>query len=395
MEVGMIRAILPSIRTVAIFIVGIVASLASPVGAQEGVDSETEARIRGLVEDLGSDEWSVREGATEELIAIGRSATPFLLAARREIGDIEVTLRIARVLRATGGWVDDPEEIQRQVGGKLDRLRGQPIFAVRSWDPEQVDLVEGFYPVVEELRQIGPALGEALIGSLDDPAATPVFRANLAFLLGTMNVTAGAEPLVDMLDDSDDLVRIAAARSLGVLAQAETVGALCERARAETDTPVRMQVILALSGMRVEAAVDGLIDLLDDPEPEVRQVAIYALGRATGVAHGYNPFYPAERRARGVARWRSWWDQQRGSFVFPARPEADDRSVIRARLQRGNAVPRQLIPGVRRAIPAPRVQRVPAPRVQRMPAPQRVVPRVVPPPEEPDDDEPDDEGDPD
>ena len=378
-----------------VLVAGLAALLILPAWGQDGVDPDTATRIRQLITSLGADDWSERENATEALIALGRVTTPFLLTVRASTDDAEVERRVGRVLRATGGWVDDPAEIRRQIGGNLDSLHEEAIFEIQPWNVEEVHLIPGFEPMVEELKRIGPAVGQALVQALADPVATPIFRANLAFLLGKLEVADAVKPLVGCLEDADEYVRVAAARSLGALAAADAVGPLCARAVRETEPTVRQQLVLALVGMRVPEAVDGLIDLLEAEEAEVRQAAVYALGRLTGVSLRFNPYYPAERRARGVAEWRSWWGERSDSFVFPDPPQKDERAIRMRQQQlqfrRGVApVPRQAIPRARRAVPPAQLQRVPVP----VPVPSVPQPPQPPAEEAPDPPavEPDDDG---
>ncbi len=58
----------------------------------------------------------------------------------------------------------------------------------------------------------------------------------------------------------------------------------------------------------------GLIDALEDPKPQVRDIALKALQIHTGQDKGFRPGAPAAERVLAVARWRSWLEDYRAAL---------------------------------------------------------------------------------
>jgi len=50
-----------------------------------------------------------------------------------------------------------------------------------------------------------------------------------------------------------------------------------------------------------------LVDLLDDPDLEVRRAAIRTLRQLSNRFFGYRPDAPAQQRAKATGRWRELW----------------------------------------------------------------------------------------
>jgi HEAT repeat protein len=97
-------------------------------------------------------------------------------------------------------------------------------------------------------------------------------------------------------------VRQSAAEALAALATDNVVlrlEALAEDARA--DAGVRQAAIRTLGQSGRKAAAVVLLDRLADEEPAIRQAAADALADLTGRTHGTD-----------VARWRAWWDANKG-----------------------------------------------------------------------------------
>jgi HEAT repeat protein len=59
---------------------------------------------------------------------------------------------------------------------------------------------------------------------------------------------------------------------------------------------------------------EGLVRALDDPKPQVRQVAIQALGILTRQTKGFQPHGSAEARRAAVEAWRRWLAEYRANL---------------------------------------------------------------------------------
>ncbi|MFO0909135.1 MAG: hypothetical protein U0794_12435 [Isosphaeraceae bacterium] len=66
------------------------------------------------------------------------------------------------------------------------------------------------------------------------------------------------------------------------------------------------------SGISPVQKVPTLIDRLEDSDPVVRLAAYEELKKDTGKSFGYKPWASPSDRLSAVARWRDWWNQRRG-----------------------------------------------------------------------------------
>ena len=126
-------------------------------------------------------------------------------------------------------------------------------------------------------RALGPLMNE-----LDSPNVT--VRRNAAWAIGELTAMipgerSGTVPqLITLLSDSDEWVRMAAARSLGELRDRRSVDGLIARL-GDDKWRVRQVTAWALSEMKDERAVPALCSaLLSDARAEVRRGAAEALG---------------------------------------------------------------------------------------------------------------------
>ncbi|OAI46048.1 hypothetical protein AYO44_12000 [Planctomycetaceae bacterium SCGC AG-212-F19] len=183
-------------------------------------------KIRALVKDLGSDTFSVREKATEEIIRLGNQTATFLQQALRD-PDIEVVRRAEDCLR----------QIKSGAGAALDTAA---LRLIAERKPEGgAETVLGYLPfaanhlVVEEvvttLSAVAVSNGQpdkAVIAALADKQ--PQRRAAAAVAL-----CRGASPehhkaVRPLLQDTDLTVRLQAALALAEAHDAEAIPVLID-----------------------------------------------------------------------------------------------------------------------------------------------------------------------
>lgn len=70
---------------------------------------------------------------------------------------------------------------------------------------------------------------------------------------------------------------------------------------------VRSAAAVAAGERRISDHAPRLVELLDDPEVEVRRAAVTALRRISNEFFGYRADDSAARRARPAAKWRALW----------------------------------------------------------------------------------------
>ena len=142
---------------------------------------------------------------------------------------------------------------------------------------------------VESLGKIGdPSALPAVLPLLSDPVAS--VRAASAQALGRMatpahdSVIAG---LAHALRDTDDRVREAAALAIADIEPSSRQLAPVRDLLRASDVEVRRSAVRGLVSLDMGKGIDWLLPLVDDPDAEVRQGAVAALGFSGDVRAGF------------------------------------------------------------------------------------------------------------
>ncbi|MEX2572452.1 MAG: HEAT repeat domain-containing protein [Gemmatimonadota bacterium] len=122
---------------------------------------------------------------------------------------------------------------------------------------------------------------DLVLPALADALDRPELRVGVTVALGRLG-SERCPPLTGLLDDSDPLVRAAAADGLARCGTGE-VDQLVGRLSREDDTQVRQSIIGALGDIGAPQAVQSLAETLRDPSPSVRFAAARALGRTRAI----------------------------------------------------------------------------------------------------------------
>ncbi len=124
-----------------------------------------------------------------------------------------------------------------------------------------------------------PGTVPVLLRSLKD--ADPAVRATSAWALGRFGEDvldqAGLE-LATLLDDPSPAVKLAAAQALGAVGGTQTIIELLTERLTSPDIETRRAVVSALTWLEASSAHHALLKALNDPDAQVRQGAIAALG---------------------------------------------------------------------------------------------------------------------
>jgi HEAT repeat protein len=166
---------------------------------------------------------------------------------------------------------------------------------VRCWDTSR------WSPALQTFKHPSPGEQAALaLASFGRPAFAPlsnqldssnaIVRRNAAWAIGELtNMAPGTRAtavpqLITLLGDSDEWVRMAAARALGELRDSRALSKLVATL-SDDDWHVRELVVWALSEMKDARAVTALCSvLLSDTRVEVRRGAAEALGEIQSAA---------------------------------------------------------------------------------------------------------------
>jgi HEAT repeat protein len=137
--------------------------------------------------------------------------------------------------------------------------------------------------------------------------------ANVFYRLGIESPEAKAALVRDLHTQDVDL-RLAVQWALGrVSGDDDVVPLLLAIMRDDPNALFRDKAACALASDQIHIdplqrmlLLDGLVDALEDPKPQVRAIALQALQIHTGQTKGFAPGAPEGSRAAAVARWRTW-----------------------------------------------------------------------------------------
>lgn len=176
------------------------------------------------------------------------------------------------------------------LGDAEENVRDAAAKALRGFGPDAKDAVPALIPLVENgswevlhtLLAIGPDASDAIPAIIQKIENNPAYFNAIRTLgiVGKGSVAAG-KALANLLLTCDDAnsqkYALKACQAVG--ATVDTVDALIEFAKNETDIELRRHAlhVLAFYGPDAQAAVPGLIELIDDENSPVRDMAEYML----------------------------------------------------------------------------------------------------------------------
>ncbi len=244
-------------------------------------DADSQARIQSLIEQLGSDSFSEREEASEELAGYGVAAVGLLRAATQK-ADLEIRRRARDALA-----IIEKNDLSSDVLIAALRVLGHRKPAriaevLLDYAPHSADA-----EITEELCQ---ALASAAI--LDRRDASP---------------TRDADPrLVQALNDKSPIKRAIAASALCIGGCRKQLPAV-RRLLREPNPQVRRRVALALLEARDKAAVPALIALLAELPPGEAEQVESMLSQVAGDTAPKGSLDAAPGKYRDA--WAEWWKQ--------------------------------------------------------------------------------------
>jgi HEAT repeat protein len=125
-------------------------------------------------------------------------------------------------------------------------------------------------------------------------------KADLVMALGKLTSAESVRHLMSLLNDGDPAVRLQAVRGLGLGTGMDSGDALLTQLDRESDTAVRLELLLAVQKRRLLGAVDPVIPWTADRAAEIQKAAAKTLTSLTGQSFGTD-----------YDRWAGWWAKAR------------------------------------------------------------------------------------
>lgn len=282
------------------------------VGSDETVVDET--IIESLIQNMGQKDVFIRLDAVKTLVEIGDLAVDPLIQALNDenpkirensaaaLGKIGNERAVHPLIELLG---DESEEVQRVANFALCDIGGpavEPLVEAMN-DPnvnwavhlngmrvlETIGDERAVDPLIEMLGGVDGVDAAAALGEIGEPSV---------------------EPLIDVLEDNNPLVRAYAARALGGTGDSRAVEPVIELLNDE-DENVRSNAAMALGELDDRRAIEPLTKALDDKSNRVRILARSAIENIKRQTSSYKviTFYGKEMDFYTEDERRSWLDE--------------------------------------------------------------------------------------
>jgi hypothetical protein len=169
----------------------------------------------------------------------------------------------------------------------------------------------------------GETAGGASSGKPDTTSRDEGFRAHAVLLLAEKADRTYLPTLLEIISDTSGDLRGDAMRALGFFHYAKANEILFQNLHAKNTTD-RVNAILGLKNLNTKEAVPALMDMLKDPESEVRQVANFALRGMTAQRFDLSPSANSAESERVAQQWHQWWQSHAAGFSPTPQPPCHD-----------------------------------------------------------------------
>lgn len=156
--------------------------------------------------------------------------------------------------------------------------------------------------------------------------ATPLDRRSSAIALGELGDASATTALRARLEDGDWDVVMAAAASLAMLRDRDSVPAIERALNRAPFLETQRELAVALARLGSASGLRALLDGLGHPDELRRESFFESFFSVTGVHFGFDPAAPENERVEAMARLQSWWEQNDGHFTL-REPRRIDRAT--------------------------------------------------------------------
>lgn len=216
------------------------------------------------------------------------------------LGLCHVSTALPLLVQALG---DSAPEVRVAATRALGRL-GEPNASAALLAAVGAERVVPAGPAADALEGMGVGIAGSLRDALS--ASSPTTRTVAAYLSGEGSFSRSLVGLrVALAGDDDHTVREAAAVALGRMGRGEDVAALLLQTTADRPRSLRRACASALGELGETSAVDGLGELLGDPDPRLAEIAatsLLQLGPAGRTVLDSAPTNPSVETALTLAR---------------------------------------------------------------------------------------------
>ncbi|TWT62662.1 HEAT repeat domain-containing protein [Rubinisphaera italica] len=253
-----------------------------------GLGAMGDRRAIGPLVCLADEDPQMSIRAADALVRIGESAVPQLIETAEERNATNVLTAIIAL-----GRLEDAralEVLSNQTSNSSATIRSHAIEAIgRLGESKGIRyLVRGLsdkdlgvkLQSATALKRLGDKRAEdALIAALNDPDEE--VREQVIIALSTCGNDAAVSALIPLLESTQNNILVAASETLGKLGDERAVPKLCEllnRTDIAEDRTFRIKILDSLRRLKNPAAMPALLHNLKDPQPEIRERVVDAIG---------------------------------------------------------------------------------------------------------------------
>lgn len=291
------------------------------------------AEVNKQVQDLRSENLTVRDDAAAALRKLGRQAVPNLVEAVKKETDVDARAILMQLLADWKAYDAFPELVNGKVqafitefeklfppGGDRSGWGGFAVWPRQEgysfpWGMEPYSVNDFRLLGMEHREVLEMPLGlKRLAERVEAGKLNPDTQRNLAAVLAFTESSAAFEEVLKAHGSATDpqtrqYLRIALGWSSDPRARE-----VLSKGFKDSDRWLSRASFIGADRSRDAGLIPPLLDLLKDPDGETRWNASYTLRVLTGSRISVNVFLPEEEQKAALAAARAWWEKNKETF---------------------------------------------------------------------------------